>query len=163
MVGDAPKEPLPAAPHQHDSILLGELEERRLDHGDVSARLGVEALEERGLRLVEVRQLFLEQSITMGRIGDQLVIDKAVAEPLRQLLPNLGSARSHLVRDRDDGHGSHSFRYLALSAAGAIAIRLPATSSRTYTSSARVPLAKTSKTCSTSSSAAPGGCAAIIR
>src|SRR5215510_1183520 len=43
-----------------------------------------------------------------------------------------------------------------------MAMRLPATSSSTYTSSASVPLANTSKTSSASSSVVPGGRVAII-
>src|SRR5262249_5165648 len=58
---------------------------------------------------------------------------------------------------------AHSFRYLALSAAGAMAIRLPATSSSTYTSSASVPLANTSNTFRASSRLSPGGRPCIIR
>ena len=58
------------------------------------------------------------------------------------------------MRDDDDGHGSPR-RYLFFNAAGAIAIRLPATSSRTYTSSVSDPLAKTSKT-EAASSVSPG-------
>jgi len=44
---------------------------------------------------------------------------------------DLGTAGSHLVGNGDDGHGIHSFRYLAFNAAGAMAILLPPTSSRT--------------------------------
>src|SRR5216117_4621748 len=51
---------------------------------------------------------------------------------------------------------AHPRRYFSLSAAGAIAIRLPATSSRMYTSSVSDPLANTSKTPSAASSVASG-------
>src|SRR3989442_6585157 len=47
-------------------------------------------------------------------------------------------------------------RYFSLSAVGAIAIRLPPTSSRMYTSSVSDPLANTSKTSSAASSVASG-------
>src|SRR5256885_546889 len=56
---------------------------------------------------------------------------------------------------------AHPRRYFSLSAAGAIAIRLPATSSRMYTSSVSDPLANTSKTPSAASSVA-SGCSVII-
>src|SRR5439155_579659 len=56
----------------------------------------------------------------------------------------------------------HPRRNLSLSAVGAIAIRLPLTSSSTYTSSMSEPLAKTSKTPSAASSVASGR-AAISR
>src|SRR5574341_344193 len=51
---------------------------------------------------------------------------------------------------------AHPRRYLSLSAVGAIAIRLPPTSSRIYTSSVRDPLANTSNTSSAASSVASG-------
>src|SRR4029453_7588511 len=57
----------------------------------------------------------------------------------------------------------HSFLYFAFSALGAMAMRLPPTLSRMYTSSARVPLAKTSYTSRASSRAVPAGRSAIIR
>src|SRR6185436_12337492 len=59
--------------------------------------------------------------------------------------------------------GGHSFLYFAFSAAGAMAIRLPLTSSRMYTSSAKVPLANTSKTSRASSRPVPEGRSDIIR
>ena len=52
-------------------------------------------------------------------------------QALGHLLADLGTAGSHLVGNGDDGHGIHSFRYLAFNAAGAMAILLPPTSSRT--------------------------------
>src|SRR5437867_11235298 len=58
---------------------------------------------------------------------------------------------------------AHPRRYLSRSAVGAIAIRLPLTSSRTYTSSLSVPLANTSKTSRASSSVVPAGRSCIIR
>ena len=122
---------MPTASHEHDAVVLGEPVERGLHGGDVAARLGIEALEERGLRLVQVLELLLDEAVAMRGVGDQLVIHVLVAEPLRHLLADLGTAGSHLVRNGDDGHGIHSFRYLALSAAGAMAIFLPLTSSRT--------------------------------
>src|SRR5437773_7754915 len=51
---------------------------------------------------------------------------------------------------------AHPRRYFSLSAVGAIAIRLPPTSSRMYTSSVSDPLANTSKTSSAASSVASG-------
>src|SRR3989442_491572 len=51
---------------------------------------------------------------------------------------------------------AHPRRYFSLSAGGAIAIRLPPTSSRMYTSSLSDPLANTSKTSSAASSVASG-------
>ncbi len=130
-MGNAAQEPLAAAPHEHDAVLLGELVERGLHGGDVAARLGVEALEQRGLRLVEVLELFLLQPVATRGVGDQLVVHVLVAEALGHLLTDLGTAGSHLVGNGHDGHGIHSFRYLAFSAAGAMAMRLPPTSSRT--------------------------------
>ncbi|OLE39723.1 MAG: hypothetical protein AUG00_00980 [Candidatus Rokubacteria bacterium 13_1_20CM_2_70_7] len=53
-VGDPAQQPLATAPHQDDVVGLGELQQRRLENGDVVARLGVEALEQRRLRLIEV-------------------------------------------------------------------------------------------------------------
>src|SRR5258705_2541623 len=50
----------------------------------------------------------------------------------------------------------HPRRYLSLSVVGAIAMRLPATSSRMYTSSVSEPLAKTSKTSSATSRVVSG-------
>src|SRR5439155_521199 len=51
---------------------------------------------------------------------------------------------------------AHPRRYFSLSAVGAIAIRLPPTSSRMYTSSVSDPLVNTSKTSSAASSVASG-------
>src|SRR5262249_27091472 len=122
-----------------------------------------EALEERGLGLVEVGQLLLDESVAMGGVGDQILIDVAVAEPLGQQLTDLRSTGAHLVGHDDDGHTPHSLLYFAFSAAGAMAMRLPLTSSRTYTSSASVPLAKTSNTSRASSSVVPRGRSSMSR
>src|SRR4026209_2456082 len=59
--------------------------------------------------------------------------------------------------------GGHSFLYFAFSAAGAMAMRLPLTSSRMYTSSAKVPLANTSKTSRASSRPVPAGRPELLR
>src|SRR5439155_22791104 len=75
----------------------GELEERRLENRDVVPRLGVEALEQRRLRFIEMRQLLLGQAVAPDRVLDQLLIHVAVAEPLRQAHADLGPACSHLV------------------------------------------------------------------
>ena len=130
-VGDAPEQPLPRAPHEHDPILLGELVERGLEHRDVPSRLGVEALEEGRLGLVQARELLLEESVAERRLGNELLIDVVAAQALGHLLGDLRTARADLVRHGQDGHGRHSFLYLARSAAGAMAMRLPLTSSRT--------------------------------
>src|SRR5437667_435403 len=119
------------APHEHDPILLGELVERGLEHGDVPSRLGVEALEEGRLGLVQARELLLEESVAERRLGNELLIDVVAAQALGHLLGDLRTARADLVRHGQDGHGRHSFLYLARSAAGAMAMRLPLTSSRT--------------------------------
>src|SRR5712691_10041547 len=81
----------------------------------------------------------------------ELLVDTVEAQALGQLLADLRAARADFVGEGHDRHGRHSFLYLARSTASALAMRLPLTSSRTQTSSARVPLAKTLKTSSTSS------------
>ena len=95
-VRHAAEQPLTAAAHQHAVVVLGELEARRLQHGDVVARLGVEALEERRLRLVEVRQPVLGEPVPARRVQQQLLVDVAIPEPLRQRHADLWAARSHL-------------------------------------------------------------------
>ena len=53
-VRDAAEQPLATAAHQDAVVVFGELEAGRLEHGDVMARLGVEALEQSRLRLIEM-------------------------------------------------------------------------------------------------------------
>src|SRR5207249_11664026 len=62
------RSPLAAAAHEDGVVRFGELELRRLQHGDVVARLGVEALEERRLGLLEVRQLLLGEPVAARRV-----------------------------------------------------------------------------------------------
>jgi hypothetical protein len=105
-VRDAAQEPLAAAAHQDAVVVLGELQARRLEHGDVMAGLRVEALEQGRLRLIEVRELVLREPVASGRVEQELLVHVAIPESLRQRHADLRAARSHLMRDNDDGHGS---------------------------------------------------------
>src|SRR3989475_5629078 len=102
-----------------------------------------------------MRQLLLGEPVAARRVQQELLVHVAIPEPLRERRADFGASRAHLMRDDDDGHGSPR-RYFSLSAVGAIAIRLPPTSSRMYTSSVSDPLANTSKTSSAASSVASG-------
>jgi hypothetical protein len=130
-VRDTPQKPLPRPPHEHHAVLLGELVQRRLQHGDVAPGLGVEALEQRGLGLVQTREFFLLETVPQRRLGDELLVDIVETQALGQLLADLRAARADFVGEGHDRHGRHSFLYLAQCTAGAMALRLPLTSSRT--------------------------------
>src|ERR1700730_7660992 len=72
-----------------------------------------------------------EQAVAQRRLGDEFLVDIVEAQALRQLLADLLAARADFVREAHDRHGRHSFLYLARRIAGAMARRLPLTSSRT--------------------------------
>ena len=96
-MGNAAEQPLSSPAHEDRVVGLRELEESGLENGDVVARLRIEALEERRLRLVEMRQLLLDQAIAAYRVLQQLLVDVVVAEALRRAHADFGSTRSHLM------------------------------------------------------------------
>ncbi len=96
-MGNAAEQPLSSTAHEDHIVGLGELEERGLENGDVVARLRIEALEERRLRLIEVRQLLLDQAVAADRVLQQLLVDVVVTEALRHAHADFGSTRPHLV------------------------------------------------------------------
>src|SRR5262249_23556729 len=55
---------------------------------------------------VEMREPVLREPVAARRVQQQLLVDVAIAEPLRQRHADLWAARSHLGRYYDDGHGS---------------------------------------------------------
>src|SRR5262249_54285263 len=63
-------------------------------------------LEDRRLRLIEVRQALLRQAITPSGVLQELLVDVAVAALLTKRHADLGTASAHLGRDDDNGHGS---------------------------------------------------------
>src|SRR5690242_17396678 len=70
------------------------------------ARLRVEALEDRGLRFVEVRQPIFRKTITTTGVLQELLVDVAIATLLPERHTDLWTTRTHLSRHNDNGHGS---------------------------------------------------------